>query len=241
MTHEEDAAVCAYTVKRVAGKVPVIAGSGSNCTATMLEKSLMYEKLGVDGLLLISPYYNKANAEGMYRHFATIADAVHIPCILYNVPGRTSCSIPVEVVERLSRHPNIAAIKEASGDIAYAVKVARFLGDDFAMYCGNDDITIPCSRSAPAASFPFRRMLSRRRRITWSWIIWAGTASGALAAQLRYLPLINGLFMEDNPIPVKTAANLMGLRGGSFRLPLYDMTPAHQAELKRLMEEAGIL
>lgn len=241
MTHEEDAAVCAYTIKRVAGKVPVIAGSGSNCTATMLEKSLMYEKLGVDGLLLISPYYNKANAEGMYRHFATIADAVHIPCILYNVPGRTSCSIPVEVVERLSRHPNIAAIKEASGDIAYATKVARFLGDDFAMYCGNDDITIPLLSLGASGVISVSANVIPEETHNMVMDYLNGDREKALAAQLRYLPLINGLFMEVNPIPVKTAANLMGLKGGSFRLPLYEMTPAHQAQLKTLMEEAGIL
>ena len=113
MSHEEDDAVCEYTVKRVAGRVPVIAGSGSNCTQTMLEKSLSFEKLGADGLLLISPYYNKTNEEGMYLHFKTIADAVNIPCILYNVPGRTGCSISENVVRRLAPHPNIAGIKEA--------------------------------------------------------------------------------------------------------------------------------
>ena len=143
MTHEEDDAVAAHTIRVVNGRVPVIVGSGSNCTATMLEKSLRYQKMGADGLLLISPYYNKANAEGMYRHFATVADAVEIPCILYNVPGRTGCSIPVGVVERLSKHPNVAGIKEASGDISYAMKIAHCIGPDFALYSGNDDITIP--------------------------------------------------------------------------------------------------
>ena len=112
MSHEEDDAVCEFVVKRVAGRVPVIAGSGSNCTQTMLEKSLSFEKLGADGLLLITPYYNKTNEEGMYNHFKTVADAVHIPCILYNVPGRTGCGISEDVVRRLSVHPNIMGIKE---------------------------------------------------------------------------------------------------------------------------------
>ena len=128
MTHEEDAAVVRHTIDTVAGRVPVIVGSGSNCTATQIEMSRRYEAMGADALLIIAPYYNKANAEGMYRHFADTADAVSVPCILYNVPGRTGCSIPVSVVERLAKHPNICGIKEASGNMSYAMEVARFLG-----------------------------------------------------------------------------------------------------------------
>ena len=143
MSHEEDAAVVEHTIRVVDGRVPVMVGSGSNCTVTQIEKSRLYQSMGADALLLISPYYNKANAEGMYRHFAETADAVDIPCILYNVPGRTGCSIPVSVVERLARHPNIAGIKEASGDMSYAMKIARCVGPDFALYSGNDDITVP--------------------------------------------------------------------------------------------------
>ena len=143
MSHEEDNAVCEYTVKRVAGRIPVICGSGSNDTRTMLEKSLSFERLGADGLLIITPYYNKANEEGIYRHFATVADAVKIPCILYNVPGRTGCSISEANVARLSKHPNIIGIKEASGNISYAAKIARYLSDDFVMYSGNDDMIVP--------------------------------------------------------------------------------------------------
>ena len=131
MSHEEDDAVCRFTIGRVAGRVPVIAGSGSNSTETQLEKSKKYAAMGADALLCITPYYIKANAEGMYRHFANVADAVDVPVILYNVPGRTGCSIPVETVARLARHPNICGIKEASGDISYAVKIARYLSDDF--------------------------------------------------------------------------------------------------------------
>lgn len=143
MSHEEDNAVCEYTVKRVAGRIPVICGSGSNDTRTMLEKSLAFERLGADGLLIITPYYNKANEEGIYRHFATVADAVKIPCILYNVPGRTGCSISEANVARLSKHPNIVGIKEASGNISYAAKIARYLSEDFVMYSGNDDMIVP--------------------------------------------------------------------------------------------------
>ena len=143
MTHEEDDATLRCVIEAAAGRVPVIAGTGSNSTQTMLEKSLRAQELGADGLLLITPYYNKANAEGMYRHFVTVADAVNIPCILYNVPGRTGCSISVENVERLAKHPHICGIKEASGDMSYAMKIAHCVGPDFALWSGNDDVTIP--------------------------------------------------------------------------------------------------
>ena len=143
MTHEEDDAVLRCVIETAAGRVPVIAGTGSNSTQTMLEKSLRAEALGADGLLLITPYYNKGNPEGICRHFLTVADAVKIPCILYNVPGRTGCAISVENVERLAKHPNICGIKEASGDMSYAMRIAHCIGPDFALWCGNDDITIP--------------------------------------------------------------------------------------------------
>ncbi|MDE6998272.1 MAG: 4-hydroxy-tetrahydrodipicolinate synthase, partial [Oscillospiraceae bacterium] len=143
MTHEEDDAVLRRVIETAAGRVPVIAGTGSNSTQTMLEKSLRAERLGADGLLLITPYYNKGNPDGIYRHFAVVADAVGIPCILYNVPGRTGCAISVENVEKLSRHPNICGIKEASGDMSYAMKIAHCVGPDFALWSGNDDITLP--------------------------------------------------------------------------------------------------
>ena len=143
MTHEEDDDTLRCVVASAAGRVPVIAGTGSNCTQTMVEKSLRAQELGADGLLLITPYYNKANQEGMYRHFAAVADAVTIPSILYNVPGRTGCAIAPETVERLAKHPNICGIKEASGDMSYAMRIAHCVGPDFALWSGNDDITLP--------------------------------------------------------------------------------------------------
>ena len=143
MTDDEDNSVVAAVVKQVAGRVPVIAGSGSNSTQTMLTKSLTYQGLGADGLLLITPYYNKSNEEGIYQHFKTVADAVDIPCILYNIPGRCGCGISERNVERLAAHPNIMGIKEASGNVAYAAKIAHLLSDDFRMYSGEDALTVP--------------------------------------------------------------------------------------------------
>ena len=133
MTHEEDDAVVEFALRVINGRIPVIAGSGSNDTKTMLEKSKKYADMGADALLAITPYYNKANEQGMIKHFTTVADAVSKPLILYNVPGRTACSLSVNAVEQLSKHPNICGIKEASGDLGYAMSISRFLSDDFVM------------------------------------------------------------------------------------------------------------
>ncbi len=241
MSHEEDASVVAHTIKVVNGRVPVIVGSGSNCTATQLEKSVEYQDMGADALLLIAPYYNKANPEGMYRHFAVTADAVHIPCLLYNVPGRTGCSIPVPVVERLSKHPNIAGIKEASGDMSYAMKVARCVGPDFALYSGNDDITLPILSAGGSGviSVYANVMPAMCHQITADWF--AGRQEEALANHLKYLDLMNNLFIEVNPIPVKSAMNMIGLNVGPMRLPLCEMSEEHQAILRASLKEAGLL
>ncbi len=241
MTHEEDAAVVAHTLQVVNGRIPVIAGSGSNCTATMLEKSRLYESMGADAVLLISPYYNKTNAEGMYRHFAAVADAVNIPCLLYNIPGRTGCAIPVSVVERLARHPNVAGIKDASGDIGYAMKIAHCLGPDFALYSGNDDITVPLLSigGSGVISVYANVMPQMCHDIVADFL--GGRQDRALANHIRYLELMNDLFLEVNPIPVKAALNLMGLNAGPTRLPLYEMSGEHQAALRGALERAGVL
>ena len=174
------------------------------------KKSKNMRPWGPDALLCITPYYIKANAEGMYRHFADVADAVDVPVILYNVPGRTGCSIPVETVARLARHPNICGIKEASGDISYAVKIARYLSDDFQMFCGNDDITLPLLSlgASGVISVWANIMPAACHQMVTDYL--EGRREQALKAQLKYLDLINGLFTEVNPIPVKEAMNLMG-------------------------------
>ncbi len=241
MSHEEDASVVAHTVKVVNGRVPVIVGSGSNCTATQIEKSIEYQNMGADALLLIAPYYNKANAEGMYRHFAETADRVSIPCILYNVPGRTGCSIPVSVVEKLAKHPNIAGIKEASGDMSYVMKIAHCAGPDFALYSGNDDITIPLMSvgGSGVISVYANVMPEMCHQIAADWL--AGNHEKAVANQLKYLKLMNDLFLEVNPIPVKAAMNMIGLNVGPMRLPLCEMGEANAAVLRNSLKEAGLL
>lgn len=241
MTPEENAAVVEHTLNIVNGRVPVIVGSGSNCTAVMVKNSLKYQEMGADALLLISPYYNKANEEGMYRHFATAADAVHIPCIIYNVPGRTGCSIPVGVVERLAKHPNICGIKEASGNMSYAMKIAHCIGPDFALYSGNDDITIPLlSIGGSGVISVFANVMPEMcHSIVADYL--NGNRGQALAHQVESLRLINDLFIEVNPIPVKTALNMMGLQAGPLRLPLCEMTEEHRSALYDALREAGLL
>ena len=176
----------------------------------------------------------------MYRHFMMSADAATAPIILYNVPGRTGCKISPDVVRRLSVHPNVMAIKEASGDIGYAMKVARYLSDDFTMYSGNDDITIPLmSLGASGVISVWANVMPRTVHDMVTDYL-AGRHEKALQTQLRYLDLINALFMEVNPIPVKTAMNLMGLQAGHFRMPMYPMAPENLGRLKRIMCEAGL-
>ena len=241
MTDEEDDAVCEYVLKRVNGRIPVIVGSGSNCTASMLEKSLRYQAMGAQGLLIIAPYYNKTNEEGMYRHFATVVDAVDIPCILYNVPGRTGCSISEGVVKRLAGHPNVMGIKEASGNMSYACKIARYLGPDFAMYSGNDDITVPILSIGGSGVISVLANILPQQTHDMVMAYLSGDTAAATAAQLRYLELINSLFLEVNPIPVKAALNMMGWEVGPCRMPLYEMSQGAAQRLRAALEEAGLL
>lgn len=241
MTDEEDDAVCEYVLKRVNGRIPVIVGSGSNCTASMLEKSLRYQAMGAQGLLIIAPYYNKTNEEGMYRHFATVVDAVDIPCILYNVPGRTGCAISEGVVKRLAGHPNVMGIKEASGNMSYACKIARYLGPDFAMYSGNDDITVPILSVGGSGVISVLANILPQQTHDMVMAYLSGDTAAATAAQLRYLELINSLFLEVNPIPVKAALNMMGWEVGPCRMPLYEMSQGAAQRLRAALEEAGLL
>ena len=241
MSHEEDAAVVEHTIRVVNGRVPVIVGSGSNSTATQKEMSLRYQDMGADALLLIAPYYNKANPEGMYQHFTAAADAVNIPCLLYNVPGRTGCSIPVSVVEQLSKHPRIAGIKEASGDMGYAMKIARYVGPHFALYSGNDDITIPILSVGGSGVISVYANVAPRvcHEIVADYL--AGRCQEALEKHLKHLQLMNDLFIEVNPIPVKSAMNMMGLPAGPMRLPLCDMSEQHRIDLWTTLKEEGLV
>lgn len=240
MTHEEDDAVVKYVLSCVQGRVPVIVGSGSNCTQTMIEKSVKYANMGADALLVISPYYNKTNTLGMIQHFTAVADAVDKPLILYNVPGRTGCSISEEAIRILSKHPNIVGIKEASGNISYAANIARYLSDDFVMYSGNDDMIVPMLSLGASGVISVLANVVPKQTHDMVMDYLQGNTKKACAAQLYYLDLIHALFCEVNPIPVKEALNIMGKEVGGYRLPLYEMSEEHKALLKQCMQEVGL-
>ena len=236
MSHEEDDEVARCIIETVNGQIPVIVGAGSNCTKTQLEKSRKYHDLGADGLLLITPYYNKANDEGMYRHFATVADAIDTPVILYNVPGRTGCAISPACCARLAKHPNIAGIKEASGNISYTAKIARLLGDDFCMFSGNDDMIVPVMSLGGCGVISVWANICPKECHDLVAAFAAGDVATARAMQLRYLELINALFCEVNPIPIKEAMNQLGMNVGGYRLPLCEISDAGRETVRRALE-----
>ena len=241
MSHEEDLEICRFSVERVAGRVPVIASSGSNSTQTVIEKSLDLQAAGADAVMNIAPYYNKANKKGMYHHFADVADAIDIPLIIYNVPGRTGCSIPADVIGELSKHERIIGIKEASGDLSYVAKIAKYANENFAIYSGNDDVILPVLSMGGSGviSVLANVMPKEAHDMVMSYL--NGDTKGALAEQLRLMNLINNLFIEVNPIPVKEAMNLMGMNVGGFRLPLCEMEDEHREILRESMAKVGLV
>ena len=240
MTHEEDDEVARVSIAHVNHRVPIIVGAGSNCTQTAVEKAVRYADMGADALLMISPYYNKANRRGMIEHFRQVADVTSCPIILYNVPGRTGCSISEDVVAELSKHPNICGIKEASGSITYAARIARYVNDDFAMYSGNDDmITSMLSLGASGVISVLANVVPKQAHdIVASWH--AGDVKASRDGQLKYLDLVQALFSEVNPIPVKAAMNMMGMQVGGYRYPLCEMMPDTYARLRKVMEDYGL-
>ncbi len=239
-TLEEDIVTVQTVIDQVHGRIPVIAGSGSNSSQMQQHKSVLYSQMGADALLCISPYYVKSNEEGMYRHFLMSAEAATAPIILYNVPGRTGCKISPDVVRRLSTHPNVMGIKEASGDIGFAMKIARYLSDDFVMYSGNDDITIPLMSVGAVGTISVWANIMPKTVHQMCKDFLDGNHAEALETQLRYNELIDALFMEVNPIPVKEAMNLMGLKAGCFRMPMYPMAEENRKKLAKIMREAGL-
>ena len=241
MSHEEDLEICRFSVERVAGRVPVIASSGSNSTQTVIEKSLDLQAAGADAVMNIAPYYNKANKKGMYHHFADVADAIDIPLIIYNVPGRTGCSIPADVIGELSKHERIIGIKEASGDLSYVAKIAKYANENFAIYSGNDDVILPVLSMGGSGVISVLANVMPKETHDMVMAFLNGDTQGALAEQLRLMNLINNLFIEVNPIPVKEAMNLMGMNVGGFRLPLCEMEDEHREILRESMVKVGLV
>ncbi len=242
LSEEEHSAVIRYCIKVVNHRVPVIAGTGSNCTATAVKLSKEAEEDGADGLLLVTPYYNKATQNGLIQHFKTIADSVKIPCILYNVPSRTGVCIQPETMAKLYNDvDNIVGVKDAVGDISMTAKLMSMVDKDFALYSGNDDQIVPILSLGGIGVISVLSNIAPKEThdICQKWF--DGDVAGAKDEQLRAFDLIKALFCEVNPIPVKAAANLMGQNVGPLRLPLTEMEDAHKEILKKEMEKYGIL
>ncbi|MGI6731491.1 MAG: 4-hydroxy-tetrahydrodipicolinate synthase [Anaerovoracaceae bacterium] len=241
LTVTEQDKIVEVSIEAADKKIPIIVGSGSNNTLVAREQSIKYEKMGADGLLVITPYYNKTNKAGMIHHFTEIADAVSIPIILYNVPGRTGCSLTYEAVKELSKHKNIVGIKEASGDISLVTKIGRLASDDFAMYSGNDDMIVPLMSvgGMGVISVAANIIPKEMDRLAMAYI--NGDVALARELQLKYLDFINALFIETNPIPIKEAMNLANMNVGKYRLPLYEMEEGTKAILVNEMKKVGII
>ncbi|WP_300277373.1 4-hydroxy-tetrahydrodipicolinate synthase [Peptacetobacter sp.] len=240
MSDEEILSVLEFTVKQVNGRIPVIAGTGSNNTMHSVELSKKAEALGVDGLLVITPYYNKANKSGLKKHFITIAESVNIPIILYNVPGRTCMNISPSLIAELAQVPNIVAVKEASGDLGQVAKIASLVPEDFAIYSGNDDSIVPLLSVGGHGVISVLANVCPRETHDLVEKYLNGDVSGARKIQLDLDALVAALFIEVNPIPVKTAMNLLGFEVGDLRLPLDNMDPANLEILKKELINAGL-
>lgn len=242
LTHEEHLDVIRFCAERVKGRIPVVAGTGSNCTETAVYLSQEAEKYGVDGLLLVSPYYNKATQNGLYAHYKKIADSVKLPIILYNVPSRTGCNILPQTVARLCTEvENIVGVKEASGNISQIAKVKALGGDKVDLYSGNDDQITPILSLGGVGVISVLSNVAPRQTHEICRKFFDGDAAGSAAEQLRAIDLCEALFCEVNPIPVKAALNLMGKEVGGMRMPLSEMEPANVERLKKAMQAYGIL
>lgn len=242
LTHEEHLDVIGECVKMVAGRIPVIAGTGSNCTDTAVYLSTEAQKLGVDGLLLVSPYYNKATQNGLYKHFRTVAESVSLPILLYNVPSRTGCNILPETVVRLCRDvENIVGVKEASGNISQIAHLAAIAGGCVDIYSGNDDQIVPIMALGGLGVISVLSNVAPRQTHEICRKFLDGDVAGSRKLQLEAMDLCNALFSEVNPIPVKKALNLMGMNAGTLRMPLTEMEDANAAKLEKVMKEYGLL
>ncbi len=241
LTHEEHLEAIRFTVEQVKGRIPVVAGTGSNCTETAIYLSQEAEKSGADALLVVTPYYNKATQKGLVAHYTAIADSVKLPIIMYNVPGRTGCNILPETAAYLVEHvENIVGIKEATGNIGQVAKLMQLTDGKIELYSGNDDQIVPLLSLGGLGVISVLSNVAPKEThdIVAKWF--EGDIKESLRLQMKALPLIEQLFSEVNPIPVKTAMNLMGWEAGPLRMPLGEMEEAHKEKLMAAMKEYGI-
>ena len=241
MTDAEHREAIRYTVEKVGGRIPVVAGTGSNETSYAIELSQYAEKVGADALLLVTPYYNKCTQNGLVAHYTKIADSVGIPAILYNVPSRTGVGIKTETYAKLSQHPRIVGVKEASGDLSAILRLRAATGDDFAVYSGNDDQIVPILSLGGSGVISVLSNVAPRVAHDICQHYFDGDVRTATKMQIDYTDLIDALFCEVNPIPVKTAMRRLGYDAGPLRMPLSEMEPAHAAQLDAALRKHGLL
>lgn len=241
MTDQEHVDCIEYAVKRVNGRVPVVAGAGSNHTSYAVWMSKEAKRVGADALLHVTPYYNKTSQTGLIRHFNAVADATDLPIILYNVPSRTGVNITPATYRELAKHPNIVAAKEASGNISQIAQIAQACGDELDLYSGNDDQIVPLLSLGAKGVISVLSNIMPRETHDICRLFFEGKIAESRALQLKLLPLINALFSDVNPIPVKEAMNMMGWECGECRLPLVSMQPQAKEHLRILMQEQGLI
>ncbi len=241
MSDEEHIECIRFAVEKTAGRVPVIAGTGSNDTKYAVELSKIAQEKGADALLLVTPYYNKASQKGLVAHFGAIAKAVDIPIILYNIPGRTGVNIEINTYKELAKYDNIVAVKEASGNISYTSKLIAECGDMLDVYSGNDDIIVPMMSIGSKGVISVLSNIIPKETHDMCQLCLDNNCAEAAKMQMEYLELINNLFIEVNPIPVKEAMNMMGMASGPCRLPLCEMGDNTRAALKASLEKHGLI
>lgn len=237
---EDQKKVIAYTVEKVAGRVPVIAGTGTNNTEHVLHNTRNACQVGADAILVVTPYYNKATQNGLVTHFTAVADESTLPVILYNVPGRTGCNLLPKTVAKLSEHPNIAAIKEATGSLAQMIEIMHLCGDKIDVYSGEDGLTVPMMAMGAKGTISVLSNVAPRQSVAMTDACLRGDYAAAAKMQCDLLPLINALFSEVNPIPAKAATAAMGFGADALRMPLTSMEEQNRAVLFAEMRKLGI-
>lgn len=237
---EDQKKVIAYTVEKVAGRVPVIAGTGTNNTEHVLHNTRNACQVGADAILVVTPYYNKATQNGLVTHFTAVADESTLPVILYNVPGRTGCNLLPKTVAKLSEHPNITAIKEATGSLAQMIEIMHLCGDKIDVYSGEDGLTVPMMAMGAKGTISVLSNVAPRQSVAMTDACLRGDYTAAAKMQCDLLPLINALFSEVNPIPAKAATAAMGFGADALRLPLTSMEEQNRAVLFAEMRKLGI-
>lgn len=241
MSVEEHKEAIKFAVEHTKGRVPVIAGTGSNETRIAVEFSKYAEEVGADALLVVTPYYNKCTQKGLIQHYTMIADSVNIPIILYDVPSRTGVSIQTSTYVELAKHPNIVAVKEANGDLSKILRLRAACGDDLVVYSGNDDQIVPILSLGGQGVISVLSNVAPKATHDMCQLYFDGKVEESMKLQIEYTDLIDALFCEVNPIPVKVAMRKMGWNAGPLRMPLCEMEPAHEAQLEKALRNHGLI